>query len=218
MTHDIAELSPVLPDVGGVPQIAAALWPAEPTYGIPLLRLDMQAQGLVPPFARWGRERRKSRMRGTWHFYTDDSRFSRLWSRPGDLLTSACAATVECNYSVSEDTPRAAALWAVYRKRWLARSWQERGVRILVDLYVAPRHAEDNLLGVPRGWRAYATRGSSRSVADLLAEVEVAEDHADGRINLVVYGGAQPIRDACRYQDWLWMPEESDVVRGRHGP
>lgn len=209
-------LPPALPDEGRVPQIAAALWPAEAEYGIPLLRLDMQAQGLVPPFARWGRERRKSRMRGTWHFYTDDAKFSRLWGRPQDVLTSACAALVEPNWSVSEDTPRAVALWATYRKRWLARTWQEHGVRILVDLYVAGRHACDNLLGVPSGWRAYATRGSSRSVLDLLEEVELAEIHAAGApINLVVYGGAQPIRELCEARGWLWMPEEADVVRGR---
>lgn len=211
----MSELPPVLPDEGRVPEIAAALWPAEPTYGIPLLRLDMQAQGLVPPFARWGRERRKSRMRGTWHFYTDDARFSRLWGRPQDVLTSACAALVEPNWSVSEDTPRAAAIWATYRKRWLARTWQEHGVRILVDLYVATRHAEDNLLGVPRGWRSFATRGSSRTVADLLTEIQTAEDHAEARINLVVYGGGREIRQACEANDWLWQPEEADVVRGR---
>lgn len=195
----------MLPDEGRVPQIAAALWPAEPTYGIPLLRLDMQAQGLVPPFARWGRERRKSRMRGTWHFYTDDSRFSRLWSRPQDVLTSSCAALVEPNWSVSEDTPRAVALWATYRKRWLARTWQEHGVRILVDLYVAPRHAGVNLLGVPRGWRSFATRGSSRTVEDLLGEVDLAEWHAGGPISLVVYGGARPVRDLCEARGWLWI-------------
>lgn len=196
----------------------ATLWPSDNEYGIPTLRLDMQAQGLVPPFARWGRERRKSRMRGTWHFYTADERFSRLWSRPQDVLTSSCAALVEPNFSVSEDSPRAVALWATYRKRWLARSWQEHGVRVLVDLYVAPRHAADNLLGVPRGWRAFATRGSSRTVEDLLAEAELAEAHAGGPLNLVVYGGARPIRELCAQRAWLWQPEEADLVRGRHGP
>ena len=210
-------MAPLLPEGGAVPHVAAALWPSDNPFGIPTLRLDMQAQGLVPPFARWGRERRKSRMRGTWHFYTADARFARLWSRPQDVLTSACFGLVEPNWSVSEDSPRAVALWATYRKRWLARTWQEHGVRVLVDLHVAPGHARDNLLGVPRGWRAFATRGSSRTVDDLLAEVELAEDRADAPINLVVYGGARPIRELCEARGWLWMPEEADVVRGRHG-
>lgn len=203
-------------NVERISSIPSALWPSDNSFGIPTLRLDMQPMGLVPPFTRWGRDARKSRMRGTWHMYTDDARFSRLWERPQDMLNSGCAATVEPNWSVTDGMPRVAALWATYRKRWLARTWQEHGVRVWVDLFVADCHADDNLLGVPLGWRAFATRGSSRSADDLEREVARVEARSDTTPSMVVYGGSRAVRELCAARGWLWLPEEADVARGRY--
>lgn len=189
------------------------LWPAD-DIGIPLLRLDRQAPAVVAPWTRWGARARKSRMPGTWHFYTDDYRFSRLLSRPTDLTNSACSAAVEPNISIRHDTPHVVALHSIYRKRLAARTWQEAGVHVLVDLHVAPRYLADNLRGVPRGWRSYATRGN-KTVAELVHEAWVARGHAGGEISLVVYGGPASVRAYCEVHGWLWLPEEADVARGR---
>lgn len=192
-------------------------WPSDNAAGVPTLRLDRQAGVIDLPFSRWGRETRKSRMRGTWHFYTDDYRFSRLWSRPQDLVNSACVAAVEPNWSVHAQTPPAVALWQTYRKRWLARLWQEHGVRVLVDLNVAREHAETNLLGVPAGWRSFCTRGSVARLAELdeeyAAATRVAGDRGKVPVLLVVYGGGEAVAERCRSRGWLWMPEEADAVR-----
>jgi hypothetical protein len=192
-----------------------ALWPSDNDYGIPLLDLEQQATVVDAPFVKWGREQRKSRMRGTWHFYTDDYRFTALWGKPHHLIASACVAAVECNFSVPPGTPRALALYATYRKRYLARLWQEHGVRILVDLNVAPEHARDNLLGVPRGWRAYATRGSTQRLAELEHDADLAEEHAGRKPLLVVYGGGYEVRRLAQTRGWAWVAEDSDTSRGR---
>lgn len=192
------------------------VFPGDNAWGIPTLRLDRQAELVDLPFARWGRETRKSRMRGTWHFYTDDYRFSAVWSRPQVVVNSACVAAVEPNFSVHAQTPAAVALWQTYRKRWLARWWQEEGIRVLVDLNVAPEHADLNLLGVPGGWRAFATRGSAHDLARLDEEYATATQvaGASGPVTFVVYGGGAAVGEHAAARGWLWFPEEADAVRG----
>lgn len=192
-------------------------WPSDNAAGVPTLLLDRQAGVVDLPFSRWGRETRKSRMRGTWHFYTDDSRFNGLWSRPQALVNSACVAAAEPNFSVHAQTPAAVAIWQTYRKRWLARYWQETGVRVLVDLHVAAEHAEANLMGVPAGWRSFATRGSVVRLDALDAEhaiaTRVAGDRGKVPILFVVYGGGAAVAERCRSRGWIWFPEEADAVR-----
>jgi len=195
---------------GDVPD---TVWPSDNIEGIPLLRLDRQAICLDTPLARWGRDVRKSRMRGTWSFYTDDYRFNRLWSRPHDVVNSGAVAVVEPNWSIYPQTPRAAALWQIFRKRWLARWWQEHGIRTWVDLHVPECYAAENLLGVPGGWRSFATRGDR--AADLDAQYQRASFVAGafGPVTFMVYGGGRQIEQLARSRGWLWLPEERDLVR-----
>lgn len=195
---------------GDVPN---TVWPSDNELGVPTLLLDRQAGVLDLPFTRWGRGCRKSRMRGTFHFYTDDYRFSRLWGRPQDLVNSACVAVVEPNWSVHAQTPPAVALWQTYRKRWLARFWQEQGVRVLVDLNVAEEHCDRNLLGVPAGWRSFATRGSASRLGRLEQEHEVALRVASSSdILFVVYGGGAAVGELARDRGWTYFGEERDEV------
>jgi hypothetical protein len=191
--------------------IGNPLLPTDNEWGIPVLRLDRQAERLDAPFARWGRERRKSRMKGTWHFYTDDSRFQALWRRPEGLINSGCVAAVEPNFSVHEQTPRALVLYQTYRKRFLARLWQDAGVRLLVDLNVPDDNLDDNLVGVPKGWGAFATRWSEGA----LWQHDWAWKVTGAMHLFVVYGGGFVAQTRCRQRGWLWFPEEGDVVRGR---
>lgn len=136
-------------------------------------------------------------MRGCWSFYVDDYRFAGLWENPGQVLTSSPAAVIEPNYSVFEQTPTAVAVWATYRKRWLARWWASAGARVWVDLNVSETHAALNLLGVPRGWQAYATRGYSERLADLEREHALAVSWGAGSATLLVYGGGRDVADWC---------------------
>ena len=157
------------------------------------------------PFFVWGSVPRSTRA-GTWSFYTDDYRFEALWQNPSKLVDQRSAAALEPNYSVFDDTPRAVAIWAIYRKRYLARHWQERGIRIWVDLCVSHKHSDLTLLGVPRGWQRYATRGFDARVSDLDFELRQARRHADGApFALVVYGGGKATQ--------AWCAKHPEVIR-----
>lgn len=188
------------------------VWPSDNDKGIPALLLERQADLVDVPFSRWGRESRKSRMHGTWHFYTDNAKFSAVWSRPQVVTNSACVAIVEPCFPVTAQTPYALALYQTYRKRWLARFWQDHGIRVYVDLGVAEEHAETNLIGVPRGWRAYAARGGG-DPSRLDREHGLARSVAGAEPLFIVYGGGRLTKEHCQIRGWTWFPEEAEAVR-----
>jgi Domain of unknown function (DUF4417) len=171
--------------------------PSDNNYDIPVLRLDRQG-GIEHPFVPWGSVARSNKMTGTWHFYVDDTRFNALSKAPLQVVSSGCKQLIELNVSLFDHTPAAYAYWATYRKRYAARTWQDAGLDVLVDLCVPERFARINLLGVPRGWKSYATRGFSGRPYDVEREYGVAVEHGGDDARLVVYGGGEPVRKLCQ--------------------
>lgn len=185
-----------------------AAFPTDNDWGIPSLMIERQSLLLELPFTRWGTLRRGRKVGGTIHFYTDDYKFSGLWRRPDRVLTAAPSCVIEPNFSTSDAYPAAAALWAIYRKRWLARYWQEAGVRVTVDLAVSERHRHLSLLGVPGGWRSYsttvnATDEAERALAADYAQAVERAGHDD--ILFTVYGGGKSTEMLCRERGWVWV-------------
>lgn len=205
---------PALPHSERVPD---AIWPSDNEWGIPLLDINRQAKAIDQPWAIWGAMSRKSRMNGTWLFYTEDYRYEALWADPSPLLNSNCANAVEPNFSCYENMPPAVAIWQIYRKRWIARWWQSYGVRILVDLNVAVNHADLNRLGIPAGWSAFATRGYAERISATHAEYEIAQSIAGEGVTplFVVYGGGKAVKAECQRMGWLWLQEDMDTAKGR---
>ena len=195
-----------------------AISPTDNDFDIPLLDLTMQATALDLPFSLWGFTARSSRMNGTWGFYVDDYRFSALWDDPSGVINSQCVNAVEPNYSTNNQMPLAVGLWGIYRKRWLARYWQLHGVKIFVDLNVDDKFDEYNMLGVPKGWSAYATRGYTRFIDDLDSQYDRAAAHAGRAPSFVVYGGGKEVEARCKERGWLWIMEVMTAKRsGNNG-
>ena len=193
-----------------------AFWPSDNEDGIPVLDPNMQAISVDAPIAKWGYYGRNKQV-GTYHFYTEDYKFEALWKDPSGLLNSGAVNAVEPNFSTNIQMPRALAIYQVFRKRWIARWWQSKGVRIFVDLNIERPFLEMNMLGVPKGWTAYFTRSiESFGLEDLDVQYQLAVEWADGKTPLfVVYGGGQPTRKLCLERGWLWIPENSHVMTGR---
>jgi hypothetical protein len=189
-----------------------------PSFGreIPWLDVAMQATELAIPVVKWGSVARSSAITGTYHHYCEDYRFATQWRKPDRLPSSGCRVAVEVNYSSWADQPRDDVLKGIYKKRWLARHWQSRGVRILVDLNVADAHRDVGLLGVPFGWRAYATRKHwATTVAEIEDDWRQARDHAGTDDMLFcVFGGWKKVRDLCKERGWAWVPENMHAARG----
>lgn len=189
------------------------LFPSDNQYQIPTLNLTQQAPGLAAPIACYGSYPRKQK-KGTVHFYTDDYRFNAIWKRPDNINAQII---IEPNFSLHHETPTALAIWTTYKKRWLASYWQRtKHAAIICDLNVAPRHRAINLLGIPAGWTAYATRGYTNRLHHLDEEHQIATDHANGNpITFIVYGGGKQVKQWATDhagQGVIYIPEHMDSL------
>jgi hypothetical protein len=171
--------------------------PTDNLWDVPLIRADDRLVEVPAPVLPWGAIARSRAMLGTWHFYCDDYRFRALLRDPRRIVETQCTAAVETNVTCLDHTPRHEVLHAIGRKRAIARQWQDLGVRVFVDVNVPRRCHDLALLGVPRGWVAYATRGYSARPDDLEAEYDLARKHACGEPLMLVVGGGKTIEALC---------------------
>ncbi len=195
------------------------LWPSDNPLDIPVLRTGLMGNTLDLPCIMWGTVARRTmdsqRRPGTLGFYVDDYRFQALWKDPSALLNSGARTIIEPNYSVHERTPVAVATTLIYRKRWLARLCQEfAGMRVFVDLNVALRHMELNMLGVPEGWRAWSTRFyvDSPEVTDE-QYARACEHCGDDDVLFVVYGGGRAGRAWSQAHQCIHITDQRTQVR-----
>lgn len=209
---DPDEVEMPLLNTGDVPD---ALFPTDNEMEIPQLVIGLQADFLDIPMKQWGSVSKRAKdklMRGTWHFYTDDYKFNALWQKPHQLVNTRCPTAIEPNFSTGDQTPLAMGLYQIYRKRWIARYWQQYGVKILVDLNVNEKFYEYNLMGVPEGWRAYATRGYADRLSFMDAELKMAQERAGtDDLLFVVYGGRKAVKEWCMENQAIWIPEHMSV-------
>lgn len=184
------------------------LFPTDNDLEIPSLLPDVQPQFIEIPFYCFGEQARSTNMcgRGTLHFYTDDYRFRACYEKPEKILKYNPGSIIEPNFSLSNDTPKAFGMQAIYKKRWLARAMQERGIGVFVDLNVAPKFYKLNLFGVPKGYQSFATRGCTDRLNELQFEYEIAKFIADGKpIHFIVYGGGNVVEQWCHEHNVVYI-------------
>lgn len=185
-------------------------------WGVPLLDINMQCLKKHTLIETWGRNsRHNTRMPGMWHFYTDDYRFTGIWRDPDVLVKTGAMAAIEPNFSTSDIHPKAEVLYNIWRKRWLAKYWQFNGIETVVDLNVDMDFWELNLLGVPKGWKSYATRWYAR-FDDIYWQFEQAKKHAESDdITFFVFETkTKDVEEICKKHGWIFVPMFSNVMRG----
>lgn len=166
------------------------IFPSDNSLGIPSLWLLLAQPRVELPLRAWGSSSRKREAPGGWHFYVDDYRFARLLKSPATIEDSSPRYCCELNISITNQMPPVVAHYWIYRKRWIARYWQEIGIPIVVDLNVAPQYERANLLGVPEGWPVFSTRGHE---ATLAAHRAIASQ-VNPESTLIVIGGGKKVR------------------------
>jgi len=187
-----------------------AIYPSDNEYEIPQLLLNKQPKGLDTPINRWGTQARSKRIDGGLiHFYTDDYKFNGILNNPLIVLKTGCLSIVEPNFSTNDDMRRAIVLYYIYLKRYLARTWQEHGLDVWVDLAIAPRHRDLALIGVPIGYRCYATYTYTKDydIEWIYKDFEQALKHSqmdETNILFWVYGGNEDVQKICADHGWLW--------------
>lgn len=188
--------------------LADCLYESDNIFDIPNLLSDLQAGKLQLPLSPWGALARQKRVAATYHFYVDDYRFEAIWKNPAKVVNSGCVALVEPNLSLFDTTPVAWGLQSIYKKRWIARYFQERGIRVYADLNVSRKFRDYNLLGIPAGYNAFFTRGYADRLPGLEAEYDIACKISGLQTpNLIVYGGGQPVREFCMAHNLLYVEQ-----------
>ncbi|OPY54668.1 MAG: hypothetical protein A4E48_00247 [Methanosaeta sp. PtaU1.Bin060] len=202
-----------VPKWHGRPNLA---YPTDNEYGIPTLSLKYMADNVPKPIVKWGELSRNDKRPRTLHFWVEDEKFEGLLKNPNAPLMGGAIALVEPNFSLHPDDPLAVVLWYTYWKRWLARYWQSKGAKIIVDLWVPGKYSEINLMGVPQGWRAYGIRGNTENLKYVEVMYLDACERADtDELIYLVYGGGQEAQRLCEeYKDsgWIWIPERMQIV------
>lgn len=184
------------------------LYPANNPFDIPTLDITKQAGRLELPLSPWGANSRLRKDVVTYHFYVDDYRFEHLFKDPVKLLMSGCRAIVEPNCSCHDQTPIAWGIQLIYKKRFLARYFQECGINVYVDLNVSHKFIEYNKMGVPKGWNAFFTRGLDDWMESLKSDLEVAREISGlQQPNLIVYGGGKAVQKFCQENNLLYVTD-----------
>ena len=175
---------------------------------IPTLLLDVQPKCVEIPCYCFGEQKRTTNMqgKGILHFYTDDYRWQSIYEHPEKILKYNPGSIVEPNFSLFNETPVAFGLQAVYKKRWIARAMQERGIPVFVDLNVANKFYAINLFGLPKGYASFCTRGYSDRIPALEYEYMIAKRVADGnKLTFIVYGGGMDVKAWCEQHHCVYV-------------
>ena len=185
------------------------LYDSDNDYDIPSLLLSEQpGYGVDLPFSAWGADSRLRTGIATYHFYVDDYRFEAIWKDPIKVLASGVKAVVEPNLSVYDTTPIAYGLQQIYKKRYIARYFQECGIKVYADLNVAAKFRKFNVMGIPKGYNAFATRGYSDRIEYLRGEWEIAKEISGlEKPNMIVYGGGDNVKQFCRQHGLTYMEQ-----------
>ena len=80
----------------------------------------------------------------------------------------------------------------------------------------AAEQAQWQLLGVPKGWKSYATRGCGDYFQYNVDQYEVACDRAGIKdILFVVVGGGKKIKEKCAKRGWIYAPSTWERITGK---
>lgn len=178
-------------------------------FDIPVLDCTKQAKTcLLLPVSAYGSDSRQRTGISTYHFYVDDYRFASLWKDPLKIVRSGVKEVVEPNLSLFDSTPIAYGLQQIYKKRWISRFWQTHGINVYADLNVSRKFYKYNILGIPKGYNAFATRGYSDRPVSLLCEYEIAQDISGlENPNMIVYGGGETIKKICNEKQIIYIEQ-----------
>lgn len=181
---------------------------------IPTLRLDKQPSMVGKPFLAFGEQKRITQLYGygTIHFYVDDYRFQTVFNKPSQILASQPNSLVEPNYSLFCETPIAIATERIYKKRAIARYCQDHGIGVFVDLNVNHKFYKLNMLGVPKGYHSFCTRGYSERMEYLDFEYNIAKEWAeDNELLFVIFGGGQKCMNYAKQHGCIYVTPQIKI-------
>lgn len=70
------------------------------------------------------------------HFYIQDYLFDRVWNNPKRYteMLQKHPGVVGPDFSLFRDTPQPIQMWSYYKKQWLERYWQIKGIKVIPNV------------------------------------------------------------------------------------
>jgi hypothetical protein len=128
-------------------------------------------------------------------FYVEDYKFNHIWDEAVKFLAKLIyfewGSVVEPDFSLVGDLPKIIRFQALYRMKWIARYWQEAGVKVIPTLKYGPRSDGDIYERVvPKNAEVVSvqvrtSKGHKPYMVDGLCRVIVAAQPQ----NVLLYGG-----------------------------
>lgn len=141
-------------------------------------------------------------------FYTQDATFEDMWENSGAwtqaILPEKWKAIIAPNWSIQSDWPEAVNIFNYYRRMFMARYWQEAGIKVIPDVdWGSKQSLEYSMLGIPRNAPCIGIQLQTGDVAEkhvreyrgmgLTMLVEKLKPQA-----LIAYGGKDNDNEHCR--------------------
>lgn len=132
------------------------------------------------------------------YFYTDDFHFEPVFNDPAKntkkILNLGITTAVMPNYTIFPEMPTALWVYAAYRSFFVARYFQEAGIRVIPDIQTGMDDAvlDVSLIGIPQGAPVVATqaqmsKGDKQAIRKKARLLKEAEDRI-GFETIIVYG------------------------------
>lgn len=113
-----------------------AYYDSDGYYGIPNVEKSDTVGDKMIRFCDWKEIPEEQRKEYIVHFYYDDYKFMSAWRNPDKYLDRLYdfKAVVAPNFSLYTDFPRVLQILSCYRRNWVARYWNEKGIDVIPQI------------------------------------------------------------------------------------
>ena len=137
-------------------------------------------------------------------FYSAAGTLVKLFKTPGMIQVPQA---VEPEFDL--DGPRALGLGDIFRRRYIARTWQTLGIQPWVNVGAPPQLDDLVFQGIPKNWSRFAVLGTKSRGHDLLRKYEQCREISPV-FTLLVFGGGDATAEFTRkFPGMFFIPSTS---------
>ena len=201
------------------------LFETDNEYGFPEVSTsaNFSCEDLIP-FNTCKKRRAENMTKGV-HFFLDDYKFERIWTKPTDyiLLFQDYGNILSPTFSIWSNQPYALNLFNVYRSRWITRFFQEYNINVLVDARWSDEKSYDYCFsGIRKNSPVIVNtvgthqlenrRMFQRGFEEMLNRIEPSD--------LYVYGEYMPVEfekyfDSVTYYESFWKKQRDRIAESK---
>lgn len=199
------------------------LFETDNEFGFPEVTSNEFTPTELIPFHMCKKQLKGDKEKGV-HFFLDDYKFEQVWTSPTKYTKMFLyyGNIISPTFSVWENQPYALNLFNMYRRRWLARYYQECGVNVLLEVGWAEKDSYDYCFsGIEKGSKVILNTVGTRMIdnrrlftegySEMLKRLEPS--------GLYVYGEFMPLDFNKDFNNVIYYPsfwaEKRDKINSK---